>query len=238
MSDLSASTIFSSTSCGFLYRVCTPSRFRTARPPSVFMAMAKRTSTTPSMALARIGIFNSSGSVSLRGKRNLMSTSLGLIVTRPGTSAISSNPYVTRALRFRPIHIPISNPLHPESFVQTSAVRAPRKQRIGSILVFERANHTPQPVLQSPSLPPPAIPFSNYPEEENRRKKKQQINRDKSSKTDANHGVALAPPRGCGLAMSFPHWIVATPQASNESALSGFAALLEKRQRATYKRAC
>jgi len=52
-------------------------------------------------------------------------------------------------------------------------VRAPRKQGIGSILEFERANHTPQPVLQSPSLPPPAIPFSNYPEEENRRKKKQ-----------------------------------------------------------------
>jgi hypothetical protein len=33
-------------------------------------------------------------------------------------------------------------------------------------------------MLQSPSLPPPAIPFSHYPEEKNRRKKKQQINRD------------------------------------------------------------
>jgi hypothetical protein len=84
-------------------------------------------------------------------------------------------------------------------------VRTPGKQRVGSIFEFERANHATQPVLQSSSLPPPAIPFSNYPEEENGRKKKQQINRDKSSKTDANHGVALAPPDGCGLAMSFPH---------------------------------
>jgi hypothetical protein len=56
-------------------------------------------------------------------------------------------------------------------------VRASRKQRVGSIFKFERANHATQPMLQSPSLPPPAIPFSNYPEEKNRRKKKQQINR-------------------------------------------------------------
>jgi len=56
------------------------------------------------------------------------------------------------------------NILHPESFVQTSAVRAPGKQRIGPIFKFERANHATQPVLKSPSLSPPAIPFSNYPE--------------------------------------------------------------------------
>jgi len=55
-------------------------------------------------------------------------------------------------------------------------MRAPGKQRVGSILKFERANHAAQPVLESPLLPPPPIPFSNYPEEENRRKKKQQIN--------------------------------------------------------------
>jgi hypothetical protein len=39
------------------------------------------------------------------------------------------------------------NILHAESFVQTSAVRAPGKQRIGSIFKFERANHATQPVL-------------------------------------------------------------------------------------------
>jgi hypothetical protein len=57
-------------------------------------------------------------------------------------------------------------------------VRAAGKQRVGSILKFERANHAAQPILQSSLLSPPPIPFSNYPEEENRRKKKQQINRD------------------------------------------------------------
>jgi len=56
------------------------------------------------------------------------------------------------------------NVLHPESFVQTSAMRAPGKQRIRAILKFERANHTTQPVLKRPSLSPPAIPFSYYPE--------------------------------------------------------------------------
>ena len=102
-------------------------------------------------------------------------------------------------------------------------MRAPGKQRVGSILKFEGANHAAQPVLESPSLPSPPIPFSNYPEEENRRKKKQQINRDKSRKTDANHGVTLTPGCVCGRAMSLPHTIVAVPQARNESALPAFA---------------
>jgi hypothetical protein len=55
------------------------------------------------------------------------------------------------------------NVLHSESFVQTSAVRAPGKQRVSSIFKFERANNAAQPVLQSPSLAPAAVPFSNYP---------------------------------------------------------------------------
>ena len=102
-------------------------------------------------------------------------------------------------------------------------MRAPGKQRVGSILKFERANHAAQPVLESPSLPPPPIPFSNYPEEENRRKKKQQINRDQRGKTNANHWVTLAARAGCGRAMSLPHTIVAVPQARNESVLPAFA---------------
>jgi hypothetical protein len=56
------------------------------------------------------------------------------------------------------------NILHPESFVQTSAVRAPGKQRIGPIFKLERANYTTQPVLKSPSLSTPAVPLSHYPE--------------------------------------------------------------------------
>jgi hypothetical protein len=57
-------------------------------------------------------------------------------------------------------------------------VRTPREQRVSFILKFKRANHATQPVLQGPLLPAPAVPFANYPEEKNRRKKKQQINRD------------------------------------------------------------
>jgi len=41
------------------------------------------------------------------------------------------------------------------------------------VFKFERANHAAQPVLESASFPPPAIPLSHYPEEKNRRKKKQ-----------------------------------------------------------------
>src|SRR2546430_12239974 len=195
------------------------------------MATAKRTSTTPSMALARMGIFISSGSAFLRGKRKVISTSFGLMVTRPGTSAISSNPYVTRAFRFRPIHIPILNWLHSKSFVQTSAARAPRKQGVGSILKFERANHTAQPILQSPSLPPPAIPFSHYPEEKNRRKKKQQINRDQGGETNSNHGVVLTGCLACGRAISLPHSMIAIPQAKNALGFPALSSLRGKRQR-------
>ena len=36
-----------------------------------------------------------------------MSTSLGLMVRAPGTSAISSKPYAARAFRPRPTHMPI-----------------------------------------------------------------------------------------------------------------------------------
>jgi hypothetical protein len=56
------------------------------------------------------------------------------------------------------------NIFHPESFVQTSAVRAPGKQRIGPIFKLECANHATQPVLKSPSLSTPPVPFSHYPE--------------------------------------------------------------------------
>jgi len=57
-------------------------------------------------------------------------------------------------------------------------VRTPGKQRVSFILKFERANHATQPVPHGPLLAAPAVPFANYPEEKNRRKKKQQINRD------------------------------------------------------------
>src|SRR5436305_12756736 len=100
--------------------------------------------------------------------------------------------------------MPILNSLHLKSFVQASAVRTPGKQRVRSILKFERANRATQPVLQSPLLASPAIPFSNYPEEENCCKKKQQINRYQSGKSDANHGLNHSD-GGCGRSISMPY---------------------------------
>src|SRR5439155_26111996 len=114
------------------------------------------------MALARIGIFNSKGAASRRGNRKVVSTSLGLIVTRPGMSAISSKPQVTRAFRLRPIHIPISksNTFEFKSFVQTPAPRAAWEQGIGAIFELEAANDTPQPEAKSFSFAPSAVPFT------------------------------------------------------------------------------
>src|SRR6266478_1716322 len=79
-----------------------PSRLSTASPPTRPISMANEGLTTPSMAAAMIGI----------GKRcpqssHEMSTSLGLMVSDPGTSAMSSKPYAARALRPRPTHMPI-----------------------------------------------------------------------------------------------------------------------------------
>src|SRR4029077_528655 len=110
--------------------------------------------------------------------------------------------------------------------------RAAGKQSVRSIFKFERAHHAAQPILQSPSLPPPAIPFSHYPKEKNRRKKKQQINRDQGGETNSNHGVALSCCVACGRVMSLPPSIVALPQVKGASCLLSSGAPLGKRQRA------
>src|SRR4029453_18535466 len=84
-----------------------PSRFRTARPPRRPISMASRGLTTPSMAAAITGIWKRCPQRSQE-----MSTSDGLMVMEPGTSAMSSNPYAARAFRPRPTHIPmLSSPL-------------------------------------------------------------------------------------------------------------------------------
>src|SRR5881409_41977 len=82
-----------------------PSRFRTARPPCRPISVASRGPTTPSMAAAMMG-----SSKRWPQSSQEMSTSFGLTVTAPGTSAMSSNPYATLALRPRPTHIPIGDP--------------------------------------------------------------------------------------------------------------------------------
>src|SRR5882672_7361694 len=79
-----------------------PSRLSTARPPSRPISMASLGLTTPSMAAAMMGIWKRWPQSS-----HEMSTSLGLMVSDPGTSAMSSKPYAARALRPRPTHMPI-----------------------------------------------------------------------------------------------------------------------------------
>src|SRR5262245_16436563 len=79
-----------------------PSRLMTARPPSRPISIAREGLTTPSMAAAMMGISNRRPQSS-----HEMSTSLGLMVSAPGTSAISSKPYAALALRPRPTHMPM-----------------------------------------------------------------------------------------------------------------------------------
>src|SRR5205814_10447926 len=100
---------------------------------------------------------------------------------------------------------------------------ATRKRRVGRVLKSEGASHAAHAVLGSAPVAAPPIPFSNYPEEKNRRKKRQQINRGQGGKANANHGVAVGARAGCGRAMSLPHTIVAVPHARNESGLPAFA---------------
>src|SRR5205814_4995773 len=99
-----------------------------------------------------------------------------------------------------------------KSFVQTSAPWTPRQQSGRSIFKFKRANHAPQPIAQSAALATAAIPLSEYPEEKNRRKKNQQIDRDQRGKTDRDHGAFGAGLGEGGGARSLPHSTVAVPQ--------------------------
>src|SRR5207253_7310589 len=81
----------------------TPSRLSTARPPRRPISIASLGPTTPSMAAAMIGM-----PYWWPHSSQETSTSLGLTVRLPGTSAISSKPYAALALRPRPTHIPMS----------------------------------------------------------------------------------------------------------------------------------
>jgi hypothetical protein len=76
-----------------------------------------------------------------------------------------------------------------KSFVQTSAAWTPGKQSRRSIFKLERANHATQSIAQSATLATAAVPLTNYPEEKNRRKKNQQIDRDQRGEADPDHGL-------------------------------------------------
>jgi hypothetical protein len=105
-----------------------------------------------------------------------------------------------------------------KTFVQASAPWTARKQSGRSIFKFKRANHAPQPIAQSATFATAAIPLTYYPEQKNRRKKNQQIDRDQGREADPNHG-ALFP--GVGEedeTMSLPHSTVAMPQVKSAGA--------------------
>ena len=103
--------------------------------------------------------------------------------------------------------------------------------------------------MQSPTFATATVPLPKYPEEKNRRKKKQQINRDQGGEGNADHGVGVLVDLAGTRSTSLPHAIVAIPQtrfssvwvdnadpaavvAGAEEALGG------KRQRARYSLAC
>ena len=93
----------------------------------------------------------------------------------------------------------------------------------------KRANDTPQPVAKSSSFAPSAVPFTNYPDKENCRKKNQQINRDQRGQSDPNHGDGL----GEGLEVgtkSLPQRMVAVVQKSALPLVTGEFSFVLSRQ--------
>ena len=67
-------------------------------------------------------------------------------------------------------------------------------------------------MAQRPLLTASTIPLTKYPEEKNRRKKKQQINRDQRRQADADHGTSSA--AFGGILRSVPNSNVAVAQVS------------------------
>src|SRR5207237_9417658 len=106
------------------------------------------------------------------------------------------------------------------------------KQGFRASVHFGRTRHGAPPILHSAAPAPPPIPYSHYPKQKNRRKRKQQINRDQGGEANSNHGVALPGRLACGRVMSLPHSIVAIPQVKSASGLLSPGAFLGKRQRA------
>jgi len=87
-------------------------------------------------------------------------------------------------------------------------------------------------MLESPALSFPPVPFFHYPEEEYRRKKKQQINRNQRCEADADQGIAVSVAVGRERPTSLPHWIVAIPQVRTGSTFPARAEASVKRQSA------
>jgi hypothetical protein len=83
-------------------------------------------------------------------------------------------------------------------------------------------------MAQRPLLTAATIPLAKYPEEKNRRKKKEQINRDQRREADPDHGARSAALGS--ISRSVPNSRVASAQVSRSPA-AGFH-FLAKRQSA------
>ena len=108
-----------------------------------------------------------------------------------------------------------------KTFVEASASWAPRKQSGGSIFELECADHAAQSVTQRTAFAPAAVPLPNYPEEENRRKKNQQIDGDERREANTDHGAGDSRVAAPDALISLPHSTVAIAQIAGEPAFAG-----------------
>jgi len=90
-----------------------------------------------------------------------------------------------------------------------------------SIFKLKRADHATQPIAQSAALASAAVPLTNYPEEKNRRKKNQQIDRDQRREANSDHGVAGCWVGGGAVMISLPHSTAAIPQTNPPAMAAG-----------------
>jgi hypothetical protein len=125
-----------------------------------------------------------------------------------------------------------------KSFVQAATTWTTRKQRRRPIFKLERANRATQTVTQGAAFTPASVPLPKYPEEKNRRKKKQQINSDQCRECNLDHGVVVAVDVAGARATSVPHSIVAVPQTKASPVLFCIVDLPGKRQSMRYFLAC
>ena len=102
--------------------------------------------------------------------------------------------------------------LRSKSFVQASATWTSRKQCVCPIFELEGANDAAQSITQRTAFAPAAVPLTNYPEEENRRKENKQVDGDERGEADADHGLRFSFPASPGLPTSLPHSKVAVVQ--------------------------
>jgi len=73
-------------------------------------------------------------------------------------------------------------------------------------------------MLEGSALASSPVPFTNYPEKENRRKEKEEIDGGESAEADADHGDLGRGVEVLAGRRSFPHSRVARPQMVSDGA--------------------